>query len=78
VRHTQRNPQKSPADPVPNPEKIVKQSKLSRKGASGLGKPKQSYLSLQERLVTEHTHVENIEPSTISEGIPSEIHKAPC
>ena len=29
-------------------------------------------------LVAEHAHVENIEPSTVSEGIFSEIHKAPC
>lgn len=78
MRHTRRNPQKSAADPVPDLEKIVKQSKISRKGASGSGKPKQSYVSLQERLVAEHAHVEIIEPSTISEEILSEIHKAPC
>ena len=47
---------------MPDPEKIVKQRKASQKGASGSGKPKQSYVSLQERLVTEHAYVENIEP----------------
>ena len=78
MRHTQRNPYRSPADPVPDPEKIVKKRKTSQKGASGSGNPKQSYVSLPERLVTEHAHVENIEPSTISEGILSKIHKAPC
>ena len=61
MRHAQRNPQKSPADPVPDPEKIVKQKKTSQKGASGSSKPKQSYVSLQERLVAEHAHVENLE-----------------
>ena len=63
---------------MPDTEKIVKQSKISQKGASGSGKPKQPYVSLQERLVTEHSHIENIEPNTISEEILSEIHKAPC
>ena len=67
MRLTWRNPQKSLADPVPDPEKIVKQRKTSQKGASRLGKPKQSYVSLLERLVTEHIHVENIDASITSE-----------
>jgi len=46
VRHTPRNPQKSPAGLVPDPENIVKQKNTSQKGASGSGKPKQSYVSL--------------------------------
>jgi len=62
---------------VPDPKNIVKQRKTSRKGALGSSKPKQSYVSLQESLVTEHAHVENIDLSTISEEIPSEIYKAP-
>jgi len=78
VRHTQKNPQKSPADPVPNPENIFNQRKALQKGASGPGKHKQSYVSLQERFITEHAHVKNIEPSTISEEILSEIQKDPC
>ena len=61
-----------------DPEKIVKQSKISRKGALGSGKPKQSYVSLQESLIAENVHFEDIEPSTFSEEIISEIHKAPC
>ena len=77
VRHTRRNPQKSPANPVPEPEKIIKERKTSQKGASGSGKPKQSYASLQERIVTEHIHIENIASSTSSEENFSEIHKAP-
>ena len=61
-----------------DPKKIVKQRKTSQKGASGSGTPKQSYVSLPERLVTEHVHVENIELGTISEENFPEIHKAPC
>jgi len=63
---------------VPDPEKIVKQRKTSPKGTSVSGKPKQSSVSLQERLATEYAHVENIEPSIISEEIFPEINKAPC
>lgn len=77
MRHTQRNPQKSSADSVPDLEKIVKQRKTSQKGASRLGKPKQSYVSLQERLVVEQVHFEDIEPSNFSEEIILEIHRAP-
>ena len=78
MRHTQRNPQKSPADPVPDPKKIVKPKNIIQKGESGSGKPKQSYVSLQERLVTEHVHFDNIEPNITSEEIILEIHKSPC
>jgi len=45
VRHTRRNPQKSPAEPLLDPERIVKLKKSSHKGASGSGKPKNSDLS---------------------------------
>lgn len=78
VRHIRRNPQKSPADLVPHPEKTVKQRKTSQKGASGSGKPKKAYVSPQERLVVEHVCAESIEPSTVSEETFPEIHKAPC
>jgi len=54
VRHTQRNPQKSPVDPVGDPEKIVKSKKISQKRASGLGKTKKSYVSLQDKAIVEN------------------------
>jgi len=63
---------------MPDPKKIVKQRKTSQKGGSRSGKPKQSYVSLQERLIAEHVQFEDIEPSIVSEEIPLEIHKAPC
>ena len=53
MRHTQRNPQKSPAEPVPDPERTVKSKKASQKGASGLGKPKKSYSSLKDKVIAE-------------------------
>jgi len=53
VRHTQRNPQKLQADPVPNLEKTIKEKKVLQKGASGSGKPKQYSISLQEDLAIE-------------------------
>lgn len=62
---------------MPDLEKIVKQRKTSQKGASGSGKPKQSYISLPERLVIKHLHGENIASSTSSEEIFLENHKAP-
>ena len=67
MRHTRRNPQKSQADQVLDPEKIIKERKVLHKGASGLGKPKQSPISLQERLVIEQIHVESIASNTSSE-----------
>ena len=76
MRHTQRNPQKSPADSVPDPEKIIKERKVSQKGASGSGKSKQSSISLQERLVIEQAHAESIASDTRNEEKISEIHKA--
>lgn len=77
MRHNQRNPQKSLANPVPDPEKIIKGRKLSQKGASGLGKPKQSSISLKERLVIEQIHVVSIAFNTSSEEKLLEIHKVP-
>jgi len=63
---------------VPNPEKIVKQEKTSQKEASGSGKPKKSYVYLQEKVIVENTQFEDLEPSIASEESPSDIHKAPC
>ena len=77
MRHTQRNPQKLQAEPVPDPEKIIKERKVLQKGASGSSKPKQSSISLQERLVIEKIHVESIASNTSSEEKLSEIHKVP-
>ena len=76
MRHTQRNPQKSPADPVPDPEKIAKKKKTSQKGASGSSKPKKYYVSLQEKVIVGNTQFENLEPSIASEESPAEIRKA--
>ena len=67
MRHTQRNPQKSPAESIPDPEKIVKSMKTSQKGASGSDKPKKSYLSLHEEFLVENTQFEDLEPSAASE-----------
>ena len=39
---------------MPDPENIVKLKKTSQKGASGLGKPKKSYVSLQEKVIVEN------------------------
>ena len=78
MRHTRRNLQKSPAVPVPDPEKIVNLKKTSQKGASGSSKPKKSYLSLHEKFLVEDTQFEDLELSIASEEIPVEIHKAPC
>ena len=63
---------------MPDPERIVKQKKASQKGALGSGKPKKSYVSLQEKVITESIQFEDLEPNVVSEEIPSEIHRAPC
>ena len=55
---------------MPNLEKIVKQRKTSQKGASGSGKPKKSYVSLQEKVITENIQFEDLEPNVVSEEIP--------
>jgi len=77
VRHTWRNPQKSLADRVPDPEKIVKQWKTSQKGASRSGKPKKSYISLQEKIIAENIQFEDLESSIVGKEILTEIHKDP-
>ncbi len=77
ARHTQINSQNSQADPVPDPEKIIKERKVLHKGALGSGKPKQSPISLQERPVIEQIYVESIASNTSSEEKLLEIHKAP-
>ena len=77
MRHTRRNPKKSLADPVPDPEKIAKQRKTSQKEASGSSKPKKTYASLKEKVIAEDIQFEDLEPSAISQEIPSEIHTAP-
>ena len=77
VRCTRRNPQKLQADKVLDPEKIIKSRKVLQKGASSTGKPKQSSISLQERLVIEQIHVESIASNTSSEEKLLDIHKAP-
>jgi len=77
VRHTRRNPQKSPAELVHDPEKIAKSKKTSQKGAPGLGKPKKSYFSLHEEFLVENTQFEDLEPSAASEQTPVEINRAP-
>jgi len=77
VRHTRRNPQKSQASPVPDPEKIIKERNVLQKGASGSGKSKQYFISLQENSVIEQIHVESIASNTSSEEKILEIHKAP-
>ena len=56
---------------MPDPEKIVKQRKTSQKGASGLGKPKKFYVSLQEKVIAKNVQFEGIEPSIVGEQIPS-------
>jgi hypothetical protein len=77
VRHTQRNPQKLQDDPVPDPEKIIRERKVLQKGASGSSKPKKSPISLQENPAIEKIHVESIASNTSSEEKLSEIHKTP-
>lgn len=77
MRHTWRNPQKSQADPVPDPEKKIKETKVLQKGASGSGKSKKSSISLQENPAIEKIHVESITSNTRSEEKLSEIYKAP-
>ena len=77
MQHTQRNPQKTQANPVPDPEKIIKERKALQKGASGSAKPKQYSISLQENPAIEQIHVESIASNTNSEEKLSEIHKAP-
>ena len=77
VRYTRRNPQKSQANPVPKPKKIIKERKVMQKGASGSGKPKEYSISIQENLAIEQIHVESIASNTSSEEKISKIHKAP-
>lgn len=62
---------------MPDPEKIIKERKVLQKGALGSSKPKQSSISLQERLVIEQIHVESITSNTSNEEKISENHKAP-
>ena len=54
---------------MPEPEKIAKQMKTSQKGASGSGKPKKFYVSLQEKIIAENIWFNNIEPSIVGEEI---------
>lgn len=79
MTHTQRNPDKPQADPVPDPvpdlENIIKERKVFQKGASGSSKPKQSPISLQERPVIEQIYVESITSNTSSGEKLIEIHK---
>jgi len=63
---------------MPNLEKIIKSKKISQKGASGSGKPKKSYVSLQEKVLIKNTQFEELEPSVASEKPAAEIHKAPA
>ena len=62
---------------MPDPKKIVKQKKKSQKGASGSGKPKKSYASLQGKVIVQNAQFEELEPCIGSEESPAEIHKAP-
>ena len=78
VRHTRRNPQKLPTEPVPEPERTVKSKKSSQKGASGSGKPKNYDISLEDEFITEELQLEFLEPSTVNKEIPSEISSTPC
>jgi len=77
VRHTRRNPQKSPAEPFPDPERIVKAKKASQKGALGSGKPKKSHSFLKDKVVVEELQSENLEPCIVNHEIPSDINSAP-
>ena len=63
---------------MPDPEKIVNQRKTSLKRAPRSGKPKKSYVSLEEKTIAENRQFEDLKFSIVSEEIPSEIHKAPC
>ena len=76
MRHTQRNPQKSQANPIPDPRKTLKEIKTLQKGASGLRKPKQCSIYLQENSTIEQIHVESTDSNTSSEEKLSEIHKS--
>lgn len=78
VRHTRRNPQKSPAEPLLEPERVVKLKKSSKKGASGSGKPKISDSSLKSEFIAEESQPEVLEPNAINREIHSEIDSAPC
>lgn len=71
MRHTWRNHQKLQPDPVLDPKKTIKERNASQKGALGLGKLKQSPISLQERPIIEQIHVESIASNTSSEEKPS-------
>jgi len=63
---------------VPDTENIVKPKKTSQKGPSGSGKPKKTHASLKDEAVVENTQFEDLEPSTVSKEILSEINRAPC
>lgn len=63
---------------MPDPENIVKLKKTSLKGASGSGKPKKSYASLQGKVIVQNAQFEELEPCIASEESPVEIHTAPC
>jgi len=67
VRHTQRNPEKSQANPVPDPKNIIKERKVLQKGASCSGKPKKSPIYVQGKPIIEQIHVESIASNTSSE-----------
>jgi len=77
VRHTQRNPQKAPVEPVPEPEKNGKSKKSTQKGALGLGKPKKSHSSLKDTVISEDLQFEYLEVSIVNKEKPSEISSAP-
>lgn len=53
VRHTRRNPQKLPAELVPDPKRTVKSNKASQKGASGSSNYKKSHASLKDKVIPE-------------------------
>lgn len=78
MRHTRRNPQKSPAKLVPDPKRTIKSKKASQKGASGSGKPKKSHASLKDKVIAEVIQFEDLKSSTVNKEIPSEINSTPC
>jgi len=78
VRNTQRNPQKIPAELVPEPERTVKLKKSSQKGALGSGKPKKSHSSLKDKVVAEDIQIEHLQISTVNKEKPLEIGSVPC
>ena len=78
MRHTQRNPQKSPTEPLHDPERIVKSKKSSQKGASRSRKPKNFVFSLKDEFLAGELQLEVLEPNNVNKEIPSEISSAPC